>query len=39
MLSEIRTVIARGRRTLIEDAVGVLVLFALLIGGLHLPLF
>jgi hypothetical protein len=36
MLSEILEVLSRSRATLIEDSVGVVVLFTLLFAGLHL---
>lgn len=37
MLKEVKDVFARSSATLIEDALGVLSLFVLLIAGLHLP--
>jgi len=39
MLKEAKVVLARSSRTVIEDAVGVVTLFALLIAGLNLPPF
>ena len=39
MLKEAKIVLARSSRTVIEDAVGVVTLFALLIAGLNLPPF
>lgn len=39
MISEVRAVLARSRKTMLEDALGVAALFALLVGGLHLPPF
>jgi hypothetical protein len=39
MLKEIRAVLIRSSATVIEDALGVVALFALLIMGLNLPLF
>jgi hypothetical protein len=38
MLSDLAAVLHRSRATLAEDALGVVALFALLIGGLSLPL-
>jgi hypothetical protein len=37
MIAEIKDVVARSSETLIEDALGVASLFALLIAGLVLP--
>jgi hypothetical protein len=37
MLKEVKTVLARSSQTMIEDALGVVTLFALLIAGLNLP--
>ena len=37
MLTELKTVLAKSSDTLIEDALGVLVLFGLLFVGLSLP--
>lgn len=36
MLTELKDIVSRTRATLIEDAVGVVVLFSALILGLHL---
>jgi hypothetical protein len=36
MLNDIKTILIRSRATLIEDATGVAVLFAVLLIGLHL---
>lgn len=36
MLTELKDILSRSRATLIEDAVGVVVLFSALIVGLHL---
>jgi hypothetical protein len=37
MLKEVKTVLARSSHTVIEDALGVVTLFVLLIAGLNLP--
>lgn len=37
MLKEVKTVLARSSQTMIEDVLGVVTLFALLIAGLNLP--
>ncbi len=37
MMKEIKAIVARSSDTLIEDALGVISLFALLIAGLSLP--
>ena len=37
MLKEVKDVFARSSATLIEDALGVVSLFSLLIAGLYLP--
>jgi hypothetical protein len=37
MLKEVKTVLARSSHTMIEDALGVVTLFVLLIAGLNLP--
>ncbi len=37
MIAEIKAVVARSSSTLIEDALGVLSLFAVLVVGLSLP--
>jgi hypothetical protein len=37
MLNDLKTTLARCAPTMIEDAFGVVALFALLIAGLHLP--
>lgn len=37
MLKEAGTVLARSPRAVLEDALGVVTLFVLLIAGLHLP--
>jgi len=39
MLKDVRTVLARSSHTVIEDALGVVTLFVLLIAGLNLPQF
>jgi hypothetical protein len=39
MITEIKAVAARSSSTLLEDAFGVLSLFAVLIAGLSLPAF
>ncbi|MEY3309135.1 MAG: hypothetical protein RLZZ413_3173 [Pseudomonadota bacterium] len=37
MLKEVKTALARSSHTVIEDALGVVTLFVLLIAGLNLP--
>ena len=37
MLKDVKTVLARSSQTVIEDALGVVTLFVLLIAGLNLP--
>ncbi|MFD0978557.1 MULTISPECIES: hypothetical protein [Tropicimonas] len=37
MLAEIKALLARSEATLLEDAIGVVALMVILVGGLHLP--
>jgi hypothetical protein len=39
MLTEVKDVLARSSATVVEDILGVVTLFALLVAGLNLPLF
>lgn len=39
MLSQIKTILTRSRKTLIEDAIGTATLFSVLIVGLNLPIY
>jgi hypothetical protein len=39
MLDDVKAALARSPATLVEDLAGVVTLFALLVAGLHLPLF
>ena len=39
MLDDVKAALARSPATLLEDLAGVVTLFALLVAGLHLPLF